>query len=90
MKDIQERCLLAVLNDYLKKNSELLQCSACFSIVSMETQRLCAIAYKVFKTLSDLNPNIMKEIFYCTPNLTYRKSNLYVNSQSTTKFRNKG
>ena len=52
----------------------------------METQRLLAIAYKAFKTPSDLNPNFMKEIFYCSPNLTLRTDNLYAHHlQSASK-----
>ena len=55
----------------------------------MEGRRLRAIAYEVFKTLNDLNPNLMTEIFYLCPNLSHRKDNLYVHSRSTIKFRNK-
>lgn len=30
----------------------------------MKTQRFRAIAYEVIETLNDLNPNLMKEIFF--------------------------
>ena len=56
---------------------------------SMKTQRLRAITYKVFRTLNDLNPNFMKEIFYCSPKQAHRKGNLYVHSQNAVKVRNK-
>ena len=46
-------------NDYSSSYSELPQNS---ESVSMETQRVRAIAYEVYKTLRDLNPNFMKEI----------------------------
>ena len=55
----------------------------------METQWLRAIPYEVFKTLYDLNPNFMKETFYCFPNLTHRKGNLDVHFRNREKFGNK-
>ena len=49
----------------------------------MQTQRLRSTAHKVvFKTLSDLNRNFMKEIFYHFPKLTHRKDNLYVHTRN--------
>ena len=36
-----------------------------------------------FRTLHDLFPNFMKEIFYCFPNLTRRKDSLYVHTRNT-------
>ena len=42
----------------------------------METQRLHAIAYEVFRTLNGLNPNFMKDTFYRSSNLTHRIDNL--------------
>ena len=47
---IQERCLLSVLNDNSSNYKELLQSSGS---VSVETQRLCPIAYDVLRTLKD-------------------------------------
>ena len=38
---------------------------------------------KDFRTLHDLRPNFMKEIFYCFLNLTHRKDNLYVHTRHT-------
>ena len=70
------------MNNY----SELLQSSGS---VSMQTQQLRSTAHKViFKTLSDLNPNFMREIFYRYPKLTHRKDNLYVHTRNTIKFGN--
>ena len=66
---IQERHLLSVLNDYLCNYSKLLQSSGS---VSIETQHA-----DILKTLNDLNPNIIKEIFYRSTNLTYGKDNLF-------------
>ena len=38
---------------------------------------------KNFRTLHDLRSNYRKEIFYCFPNLTHRKGNLYVHTRNT-------
>ena len=38
---------------------------------------------KNFKTLHDVSPKFMKEIFYRFPNLTHRKDNLYVHTRKT-------
>ena len=66
--------------------SKLLQSSRS---VSMETQRLCSIAWKDFKALNNLDPNLMTKIFYRFSNQTHRKGNLYVHTRNTIKFRSK-
>ena len=58
IRKIQEKCLLAVFNDYLNSYSELIQSST--RSASVQTQWLCYIGYNVFETSSDLNPNFMK------------------------------
>ena len=70
----------------IQYDSELLQSTGS---VSMETKQMRAMAYEVFETLNDLNPNFMNEMFYYTPNLTLRKRNLYVHSRDTVKFGNR-
>ena len=56
----------------------------------MQTQRLRSTAHKVvFKTLSDLNRNFMKEIFYHFPKLTHRKDNLYVHTRNNKVWKHK-
>ena len=52
----------------------------------METKRLCRVVYEIFKTLSNLNPVCMKDIFHYSPN---KKHNLYIHTQKTTRFGNK-
>ena len=56
---------------------------------SMEVKRLRNLALEIFKTLNDLNPEYMKEIFYKTTNLTHRPFNIRVNQNNTTKYGNK-
>ena len=77
-KKIQEKSPLAVLHGYLSIYLDLFHSS---QSVSMEARRLSALTYEVFKTLDDLNLS-------CSPNLTHRKGNPWVNFRST-KFGNK-
>lgn len=86
LKNIKERCLLVVLNDYLSNYSKLPQSSAS---VLMETQLLCGTDYEVLRTLNDLNPNFIKEKFYRSPNLTHKKGNLYVYTRNKITFGSK-
>ena len=57
--------------------------------VSVEIKRLCMMVYEIFKTLNNLNPVFMKDIFHYSPNVTRKKHNLYIHTQNTTKFGNK-
>ena len=43
----------------------------------------------ILKTLSHLNPNFVKEIFYLFLNLNHRKDNLYVHTRNTINFGDK-
>ena len=56
--------------------------------VSMETKRLRTMVYEIFKTLNNLNPVFMKDMFHYSPDVTRKKHNLYIHTQNTTKFRN--
>ena len=76
-----ERSLKFLLNDYLSSYAELLEKS---TSVSMETKRLRTTVYEIFKTLNNLNPVFMKDIFHYSP-----KHNLYIHIQNKTKFGNK-
>ena len=42
--------------------------------VSMETKRLRTMVYEIFKTLNNLNPVFMKDIFHYSPNVTRKKA----------------
>ena len=55
----------------------------------MKTKRLRRIVYENFKTVNNLNPVFMKDIFQYLPNVTLNKHNLYIHTQNTTKFGNK-
>ena len=51
----------------------------------MQVERLRTLALEIFKTLNNLNPVYMKEIFFKTTNLTHRPFNKKVNQNSSTK-----
>ena len=85
IKKIHERSLKFLSNDYVSSSTELLEKS---TSVSMETKRFRRIIYKIFKTLNNLNPVFMKDIFHYSPNLTHKKHNLYIHTQNT-RFENK-
>ena len=55
----------------------------------METKRLRRMVYEIFKTLNNLNPVFMKDIFHYSPNATHKTYNLHTHSQNTAKFGNK-
>ena len=54
----------------------------------METKRIRTMVYEIFKTLNNLNPVFMKDIFHYSPNVTHKKHNLYIHTENTTKFGN--
>ena len=45
--------------------------------------------YENFKTLNNLNPVFIKDIFPYSPNVTPKKHNPYIHTQNTTKFGSK-
>ena len=61
MERIHERSLKLLLNDYSNSDAESLEKKQNKS-VSMETERLCRIAYAISKTLNNLNPAFMNDI----------------------------
>ena len=56
-KKFQKGASLAVLNNYSSNHAKLLQS---YESVSLETQRLRAMDYNVFKILKDLIPNFFE------------------------------
>ena len=55
----------------------------------MEVKRLGNLALEIFKTLNQLNPEYLKEIFHKTTNLTHRPFNIKVTQNNTNKYGNK-
>ena len=56
----------------------------------MEIKHLPCLAIEIFKTVNNLNPYYMKEIFYKTTNLTHSPQDINFNQNNTTKYRNNG
>ena len=54
----------------------------------MEIKRLRCHALEIFKTVNNLNPYYIKEIFPKTTNLTHRPLDINFNQNNTTKHRN--
>ena len=44
----------------------------------MRIRRLCTLALGIFKTLNNLNPNFMKDIFNFSPYSTDRKHDIFL------------
>ena len=88
VEKIHERRLKLLLNDYSSSYANLTKNKK--KSVFIETKRLRNIVCEIFKTLDNLNPVFMKDIFHCSPNITHKKDNLYIHSQKTTKFGKKG
>jgi len=85
IEKIQERCLRLLYNNSTDTYDELLIKT---KQSSMEIKRLRSLAVEVFKTLNDMNPTYMKEIFYLSPYETHKKYDLYVQKRNTTKYGN--
>ena len=56
---------------------------------TMEIKRLRVLALEVFKTLNNLNPCYMKDIFHRTNNDSHRQNNLLVHHHNKTKYGDK-
>ena len=83
IEKIQERARRLLQNDFTSDCSELLNKSG---KPSMEVKRLrTSLALEIFKTLNNLNPDYMKEIFFKTTNLTHRPFDIEVDHNSSTK-----
>ena len=86
IEKIQKQTLRKLYNDSTIDYNQLLKK---YSKASMEVKHLRTLALEIFKTLNNLNPEYMKEIFYKTTNLTHRPFNIKVNQNNTTKYGNK-
>ena len=53
---------------------------------TMDIRRLRTLALEIFKTVNNLNPGFMKEIFYYCPYNTHRKYDIFVCSRNTSSF----
>ena len=73
---MQERALRLLHNDFASDNAELLKKSG---KATMEIKRLQYLALEIFKTVNNLIPYYMQEIFSKTTNLTHRPLDINFN-----------
>ena len=84
IKKIQKLCLRIIRSNYKSDYNNLLRKSR---KTIMEEKRLRNLATDIFKTLSNINPNYLKEIF--KPNVNYKVrpiSFITVKGFKTTKY----
>ena len=82
IEKIQERCLkLSCSNTTETYDDLLVKTSQSF----VEIKRLRTLATEICKTLNDINPNYMKEIFYLSPHETHKKYYIFIHRCNITK-----
>ena len=86
IEQIQTRALRILYNDFDSDYKTLLDKSG---KCTMEVKRLRTLGLEVFKTLNNLNPAFMEEIFHRTRWLTHRPNNIQVNVHKTAKYGDK-
>ena len=80
---IQYRALQFLHNDY-DSNYNTLQKKS--DKCSVEVRRLRTMALEIFKSLDDLNPLLMKELFNKRNNVNRRKNDLIIHPRNTVTF----
>ena len=85
-KKIQLRCLRIVYNDYSSDYQTLLKLS---QNPAMEIKRLKDLALEIFKTMNDLNPSFMKNIFSAKLNARVRPKGILVKARKSTTLGDK-
>ena len=82
-EQIQKRALRFLYNDYESDYEHLLKIS---DRPSIEIKHLRNLATEIFKTLNDLNPPFMKEIFTLNSNRDTSRMKLLVKTQNTKRY----
>ena len=83
IEKIQKRCHRIVLNDYESDHETLLHNS---NKPIMEIQRLRTLAFEIFKSLNEINPPYMKNIFTPKENTKVRQNDIIVKRINTSTF----
>ena len=87
IENIHKLCLrLTTLNDYKSNNKTLLDKSGKESI---KIRRIKMHAIQIFKTVNEVNPNLMKTIFTSKTNFRVRPFDLLVKNRNTEKYGSK-
>ena len=83
IKKIQKRCLRIILNDY-ESDYETLLCNS--KKPTLEIRRLKTLAVEIFKTLNEIKPPYIKNIFTPKENAKVRRNGITVNCINTSRF----
>ena len=87
IEQIQTRALRILYIDFDSDYKTLLDKSG---KCTMEVKRLRTLGLEIFKTLDNLDPAFMKEIFHRTNYLTHGRNNIQVNVTKTAQYGDKG
>ena len=79
----QYRSLKLITNDYHSDYKFLLNETGNSTV---EIKRLRTLALEIFKTLNNLNPNFMKDVFNFSSYSTHRKQAIFVRSRNTSNY----
>ena len=83
IESIQKRALRLLYNDYTSTYDSLL---AKANKPSMEIKRYRTLALEIFKTLNDLNPTYMQDLFYLRSSFARRPNNIAVVRTNTNTY----
>ena len=83
IEKIQKRYLRIILNDYESDYKTLLRYS---NKPTIEIRRLRTLAVEMFKTLNEINPPYMKNIFTPKENAKVRQNDIIVKRINTSRF----
>ena len=83
IEKIQKRCLAIILNDYESDYETLLRNN---NKPTTEIRRLRTLAVEIFKTLNEINPPYMKNIFTPKENAKVRQDDIIVKRINTGRF----
>ena len=86
IEQIHKRCLRIILDDNESNYATLLEKN---NTCSMEIKRMRTLAIEIFKTINNLNPNFMKDIFKSKINPRVRPFDITVSSHNTATFGDK-
>ena len=86
IEKIQHRSLQLLTNDYNSEYKVLLDST---KSPTMEIKRLRTLAIEIFKTLNNLNPIFLRDIFYFSPYKTHKKYDIFVHKRNTSKYGDK-
>ena len=86
IENIDKRCLRMIHNDYDSNYETLLKINR---ISTMQIKRIKQLAIEIFKTVNNLNPDFMKNIFTSKQNARVRPHDLLVRSHNTATYGDK-